>query len=188
MSLDKHSSTINHDSNENMLIEVSAEGFCTKVNLATCRLSGFELDEIIGKKFKDFIDLEEFKLKEIESAISRGNGIVVNFEGKFQKKNGQFLFIIWSAYWSIRNKSLVCIGKDLSITEQKLIKANKELNLLNRVNDLLRTGIDGSDLLDLVCHTIIDEGKYHLAWFGVFKEDKGDVEHLRPISKSGLIR
>jgi PAS domain S-box-containing protein len=186
MANEKHSPNINQDSNENMLIEVSADGFCSKVNLATCSLTGFELDEIIGKKFKDFVDLEEYKLKEIEAAISRGNGVVVNFEGNFLKKNGQSLFILWSAYWSIRNKSLVCIGKDLSITEQKLIKANKELNLLNRVNDLLRTGIEGTDLLDLVCNTIIDEGKYHLAWFGLFSQEDGEFTQLKPLSKAGL--
>ncbi len=188
MANEKHSTLNNQDFNENMLIEVSADGFCAKVNQATCRLSGFEFDEIVGKKFKEFVDLDEFKQKEIEAAISRGNGVVVNFEGKFLKKNGQSLFILWSAYWSIRNKSLICIGKDLSITEQKLIKANKELNLLNRVNDLLRTGIESTDLLDLVCNTIIDEGKYHLAWFGLFTGDNGEVDALKPISKSGLTR
>ncbi|MFY8109845.1 MAG: PAS domain S-box protein [Bacteroidia bacterium] len=183
---EKHSPNINQDSSENMLIEISADGFCSKVNLATCSLTGFELDEIVGKKFKDFVDLEEFKLKEIETAISTGNGFVVNFEGNFRKKNGQKLFILWSAYWSIRNKSLVCIGKDLSITEQKLIKANKELNLLNRINDLLRTGIEGKDLLDLVCNTIIDEGKYHLAWFGLFSQEDGEFTQLKPLCKAGL--
>lgn len=186
MANENYSLNNNQDSNENMLIEVSAEGFCTKVNLATCSLTGFELDDMIGKKFKDFVDLEAYKLKEIENAISRGNGIVVNFEGNFLKKNGQSLFILWSAYWSIRNKSLVCIGKDLSITEQKLIKANKELNLLNRINDILRTGIDGTDLLDLVCNTIIDEGKYHLAWCGLFSQEDGEYTHLKPLSKAGL--
>lgn len=186
MANENYSLNNNQDSNENMLIEVSAEGFCTKVNLATCSLTGFELDDMIGKKFKDFVDLEAYKLKEIENAISRGNGIVVNFEGNFLKKNGQSLFILWSAYWSIRNKSLVCIGKDLSITEQKLIKANKELNLLNRINDILRTGIDGTDLLDLVCNTIIDEGKYHLAWCGLFSQEDGEFTHLKPLSKAGL--
>ena len=175
----------NSESSENMLIEISNEGFCAKANEATALLSGFEIDEIIGKKFKDLVELDDLKLQEIENAISEASGIVVNFECYFHKKNGEKLFILWSAYWSVRNRSLICIGKNLSITEQRLVKANKELNLLNRVNDLLRTGIEGTDLLDLVCHTLIEEGKYQLAWFGLFKENQDKIEKLNLISKSG---
>ncbi|MFY8020329.1 MAG: PAS domain S-box protein [Bacteroidia bacterium] len=175
----------NSESTENMLVEVSSDGFCVRANHATSALSGFKLDEIIGKKFKEFVELDENKTSEIENAISEGNGVVVNFEGYFKKKDGTRLFILWSAYWSVRNKSLICIGKDLSITEQRLVKANKELNLLNRINDLLRTGLEGNDLLDLVTSTLVEQGNYQLAWFGLFKENNSIKESLQVVSKSG---
>ncbi len=150
----------------NILIEINPEGFCNKANNAVMDHTGYQPRELIGKKFKDFLDIDSNKLHDIESKIASKEGVVVNFESNFRHKTGRPVYMTWTMYWSDQNKSLLCIGKNLSSVEQRFIKENQELHLLNSIHESIQHHTKQQDLFEGVCKVMVKTGRYLLAWVG----------------------
>lgn len=72
--------------------------------------------------------------------------------------------------------------------ERKLSKANRELQLLNKINDKILVQTNIQTLFDSICKCIVEEGKYVLAWVSRKPNDNEIDQVAYPIAKFGEIR
>ncbi len=157
-----------HHIESNLLIEINPEGFCVKTNPALPEITGYLSQELMGKKFKDFLDIEPSKLHAVETRIATDEDAVVNFEAGFRHKTGKYIYLLWTMYWSKLQNSVICIGKPLYGNEQKFLKENKELQLLNAINECIQHNHEPAELFDGLCKIMVKTGKYQLAWVGKY--------------------
>lgn len=156
----------NNSIGSNLLIEINQEGFCVKANPALYEITGYLPQELIGKKFKDFLDIEKSKLHAVETKIAANEDAAVNFESGFKHKTGKYIYLVWTMYWNRLQNSVISIGKPLYGNEQKFIKENKELQLLNAINECIQQNYEPAELFDGLCKIMVKTGKYQLAWVG----------------------
>jgi PAS domain S-box-containing protein len=67
--------------------------------------------------------------------------------------------------------------------ERALRKANRELQVLSRSNEVLSRAKGESDLLHAVCEAAVEVGGYRLAWVGLAEQDLGRM--VRPVAQAG---
>lgn len=72
---------------------------------------------------------------------------------------------------------------ELKDASSRLVKFNRELTLLNKVNDLILSVEDEKQLLDDVCKCIVEWGGYRLAWVSYSAE--GPMLEVKPIASFG---
>lgn len=102
------------------------------VNKASERILGYLPEELIGKKYSDFVFHEEAD-HPINEGFDFSNGTHVPiFEKKFIHKNGNIVYLQWSAVWDDVKKLCYCIGRD--ITEKKNIEKAFEIERLRFYN------------------------------------------------------
>ncbi len=68
-------------------------------------------------------------------------------------------------------------------SEQALLKANRALHVLSNANQLLVRSTDEKELLQEICHIIVNDGNYHFAWIG-FTEQEND-KRVVPVVQAG---
>ncbi len=149
-----------------ILIEINPEGYCIKANSALTDCTGFFPHEILGKKLKDFLTMDSIKLHEIESIISSKKDIVISFDCIFRHKNGSPVYMKWNLFWLELYKEVLCVGRMLGLAEQKIIKENEELHLLNKINECIQNIHTKENLFSEVCKILINTGRFILVWLG----------------------
>lgn len=102
------------------------------VNKASERILCYQPEELIGKKYTDFV-LQEDSDNQIKDDFDFRNGSQVPiFEKKFIHKNGNIVYLQWSAVWDDAKSVCYCIGRD--ITEKKNIEKAYEIERLRFYN------------------------------------------------------
>ena len=120
------------DFSMDLICTCDEEGRFVWVNKASERILGYQLDELIGKKYSDFV-FHEVADKSINEDFDFKNGYHVPiFEKKFIHKNGSIVYLQWSAVWDEVKKLCYCIGRD--ITEKKNIEKAIEIERLRFYN------------------------------------------------------
>ncbi|MFZ6646043.1 PAS domain S-box protein [Undibacterium sp. TJN25] len=116
---EKLESTLLLTSNARDLIcAIDAEGVLVEVNDAWQRVLGYSRDELLGRRFLDFL-CDDDKEETIRAAQSIMEGAELHgFENRYMHKNGQPVGISWSAHWSAADGLMIGVGRD--ITELKL--------------------------------------------------------------------
>ncbi len=102
------------------------------VNKASERILGYQPEELIGKKYNDLLFHGESDNETNEDFdFSNGTHVPI-FEKKFIHKNGNIIYLQWSAVWDDTKKLCYCIGRD--ITEKKNIEKAFEIERLRFYN------------------------------------------------------
>jgi len=155
-----------------LLIEINSEGFCVRTNKAIYAETGYLPQEIIGKKFKSFLEIDSNYLREIEQRISLSTESVVYFDCYFKNKLGASIYMQWAMYWSENQNHVICIGKVFGQNETILSQENQHLQLLNAIHENIQLHRNENDLLNEVCKIIIRVGHYPLAWVGQIENEQ----------------
>ncbi|WP_165930053.1 PAS domain S-box protein [Flavobacterium caseinilyticum] len=109
---------------------VGTDAFFKEINPAFVEILGYSKEELLNHSLLHLLhpdDLER-SLKEIET-IALGKP-AINYENRFQKKNGEFVTIQWTAN-SISDGNIYAIGKDVTEireSQQNLLANEKLLN------------------------------------------------------------
>ena len=120
------------DFSMDLICSCDKEGRFVWVNKASERILGYQLEELIGKKYSDLIFCE-YPDDAINADFDFRNGSHVPiFEKKFVHKNGSIVYLQWSAVWDDVKKLCYCIGRD--ITEKKNIEKAFEIERLRFYN------------------------------------------------------
>ena len=73
--------------------------------------------------------------------------------------------------------------KALQASEEGLQRANRALKMLSRCKEAMIRSEDESMLLNDICHIIVNEGGYRLAWIGYIEDD--EARTVRPVARAG---
>ena len=68
---------------------------------------------------------------------------------------------------------------------QEIEKMNKELQLLNTVNDLILNCSDQEELFQKICNALVENGQYRMAWIGKKPEAQDPDQSLRVLAEKG---
>lgn len=118
-----------------VICSLDADGRFSAVSPASVEVWGYSPQELIGKNYIDLILSEDVQMTEqAVNAICQERS-AEPFENRMRRKDGQLVYILWSAYWSPAEKSLFCVAHD--ITERKLAE-----NLLRESEARVRSIIE----------------------------------------------
>lgn len=117
--------------NEGRFVQVSAN--CKKI-------WGYSTEEIAGTRYIDLVHKED-RQETLKVAFKiKVTGNIIDFENRYQKKDGTWLPVLWTAIWSEADNMMYCIAKDGS--ERK--KTEKQQQAYNkRISNILESITDG---------------------------------------------
>lgn len=123
-----------------VICEFDQYGIFIQVSKACKESLGYEVEELIGKGFINFIaeDDKNLSIKAWE-ILKAGGAVKRNFENRYIKKDGSIVSLIWSLRWEEKDKTMYCIAKDASeikAQEQALILSEKRYRDLFNNNPL----------------------------------------------------
>lgn len=126
------------------------EGFYRFVNPAYCRIYGFRLEELLGRRFIDMIVPAELRPGALENirAMFKKNKAVPLGQAEFINRDGQRIWVQYSADFVRRNgepQYLVSMNSD--ITEQRRVEAALEISE-KRYQELFDSVMEGLGLVD----------------------------------------
>ena len=119
-----------------MLCIASFDGYFVDLNPAWERTLGFTIEELKAKPFIDFIhpDDRESTIAEAETIMTTGKD-VVSFENRYQCKDGDYRWILWSATVSIEKRLYYAVGRDITRRKQTEDALEQEQSLLSTFLD-----------------------------------------------------
>lgn len=104
------------------------EGRFTNVSDASLKILGYAPEELIGKKYTDFLIPEDIRATLRTGSLVMRGGSRSNFENRYIRKDGTIVPILWSARWDVEEERMYCTGKDAT----ELKKAHEQLELSER--------------------------------------------------------
>ena len=110
------------------------EGYFIKVNPAFTRILGYSADEMLAKRFVEFVHPDDrfATLAELKKLYTGMN--TVCFENRYRCKDGSWKWLAWTCPSADENGLLYAVARD--ITQQKADKALRE-NLIRELRDAL---------------------------------------------------
>lgn len=113
------------DSSLDVICSFDEEGRFAHVNSASERIWGYKPQELLGKKYMDFVFHDDVE-NTIKADIDIRNGKPVTmFENRYIHKNGSIISMLWSAKWDDEYKLSYCIARDA--TEKKNLEKAFEM-------------------------------------------------------------
>ncbi|MBD2036438.1 response regulator [Leptolyngbya sp. FACHB-321] len=124
------------DNSRDVICSINAEGKFVDLSPACLLLWGYSAEELVGRPYLDFVVPEDVQ-KTIAVAIDVMAGHVVSgFENRYQRKDGSWIDLLWSASWSDSEQLMFCVARDM--TERKEVERLKN-DFISTVNHELRT-------------------------------------------------
>jgi PAS domain S-box-containing protein len=121
------------DFSSDLICSYDDEGRFVRVNAASEFILGYKPEELIGKKYMDFIFYDDNQ-NTINADTDIRSGVQLTlFENRYIHKNGSVVPLLWSAIWDDEYKESYCIAKDT--TEKKKMEQAFEIER-QRFHDL----------------------------------------------------
>ncbi|MBS7566691.1 PAS domain S-box protein [Mucilaginibacter sp. Bleaf8] len=129
-----------------MICTVNQEGCFVSMSNAVEDILGYKIGEVLGRNFADFVhpddsELAAAKAEEILSGIPARN-----FVNRCRHKNGTYVYLSWSSFWSEENDLIYGIARDVTeikIREQKIhdreAALSRSVSLLTQQNQQLKS-------------------------------------------------
>ena len=162
----------------------------TFVNPRLLAILGYEKKEILGQKLANFVISEELADHDFQMR-ERNKGKSGDFERRLRNKNGD---VIWTRISAVplfddKNQVIGAFAMITDITDRKLgeielIRINRVLKMLSETNQALIHITDEVELLNKISEIIISIGGYHMMWIGYAEHDA--VKTVRPVVQAGL--
>jgi PAS domain S-box-containing protein len=110
------------NSSLDLICSYDEKGFFVRVNAASQSILGYKPEELLGKKYMNFIFHDDLKNTENADISIRNGQQLTMFENRFLHKSGKIISLLWSAVWDDEYKMSYCIAKDIT-DKKKLEKA-----------------------------------------------------------------
>ena len=109
-----------------MICAISPDGQFREVSNACRRALGYDASEMIGKHLSEIVHPED-----VANALETFLGAFavaepVGFESRCLDKNGQEVYIAWSALRAATDELLICVGRDVTRQRQATEQARKQ--------------------------------------------------------------
>lgn len=128
-----------------MICALSPSGQFRQVSDACRRALGYDTSEMIGKHFSEIIHPDDTAaaLKNFREAL--GQAEPVGFESRCLGKDGQELYVAWSALRAAGDELLICVGRDVTQQQQATRQARE---LASQHQAIVEHGFDMVALVD----------------------------------------
>ena len=102
------------DSSLDIICSYDEDGRIVSINTASERIWGYSPNELIGKKYIDFVFSED-AIKTLDTDTNIQGGVPVTmFENRYVHKEGHLVPMLWSGRWDEKDKINYAVGKDAS--------------------------------------------------------------------------
>jgi PAS domain S-box-containing protein len=113
------------DSSLDVICSFDKNGIFVHVNSASEDIWGYKPQELIGKKYMDFVFHDDIESTTKTDIDIRGGESVTMFENRYIHKNGSIVPMLWSAKWHDEYNLSYCIARDA--TEKKNLEKAFEI-------------------------------------------------------------
>ena len=120
----QHQKTL--DASLDVICSFDAEGRFKQVSAAAETVWGYNAEELLGRKFMDFVYAEDHELTVQATAEIKSGVLKTNFENRYKNKDGQIIPMVWSAKWDAAEELMYCVARDAS--EKKKSEAALKLS------------------------------------------------------------
>lgn len=194
------------------LMDVLSKGICSNVFFRLARYTdgnkrflyvSDNVYEYLGLKVSDILadytlpyaqvlpayldELEQHEQKSYETLLP------FEFEFEFMVPDGEIKWLsIKSVPEKLKDGTVVWDGIQADIThlkrkELQQAKANKELQILNAVNDIILQSQNPAELYEQTARCLIQIGHYRLAWFSLSPDEQDKSGMLQPLAACGAV-
>lgn len=110
---------------------VDKEGHFQFLSTGAERIFGFPVAEMLGRSMLDFIHPDDIqKTLNAAAAINAGQ-LRLDFENRYIRKDGQIVYLLWSARWSADKQQRVAVARDIT----KLKRAESRQRALYAISE-----------------------------------------------------
>ena len=118
----KQGFALNQINTSDNIIDNSLDVLCTfnadrqflSVSKAAEHIWGYTKEELIGKRFSDFVHQEDLDVTSQLGTDLRSGKKVFNFENRYIHKLGTIIPMTWSATWVAEDATMYCVARDAS--------------------------------------------------------------------------
>lgn len=163
--------------NLDLLCIASTDGYFLKLNQAWEDALGYSIQELIGRKFTDFIHEEDLPATlEAISELSRQKQLL-NFVNRYRRKDGSYRFIQWRSH--PHGKLIYASARDIT----EIVEDKKDLELLVALSeDLLHHSVSEVNY-QFIADNIRKLSKAKVVSFNLYEEEGA---YFTPVAISGL--
>jgi len=177
-----------------MFVVLGADQTVRLINRKGCEILGYDEDEIVGKNwFDSFIpDPIREATKTVFRQLMDGEVELVRyFENPVLTRDGHQRIIAWHNT-VLRDETghitgTLSSGEDVTErrqSEAELRRLNRAYRTLSECNQILVRSTEEESLLQQVCQSIVEVGKYVLAWVGFAEQDESST--VQPAAWAGI--
>ena len=133
------------DQSLDMICTFDEAGTFLSVSAASKNIVGYEPEELIGKSAWSIIHPDDLhRSMDVSGKVVNGSR-VTNFENRYRTKEGNHVWLHWSAKWDEHEKISYCVARN--VTEKKRSEALLQ-NSEKRFKALLENSTDGLSIFD----------------------------------------
>ena len=161
-------------------------------NNAFCELTGYTREELL-KSMTWSVDLTPQEWREREAGALDTlyrTGKAQRYEKEYFRKDGTRIPVELLVHEAVDKKGNLlfyfAFVNDISgrmRMENALQWANRALKALSKCKEAMIRAKDEATLLNDICHIIVNEGGYRLAWIGYIEDD--EQRTVRPVARAG---
>ncbi len=168
-----------------IICTLDEKGIFQDMSSASYRILGYHPQELIGRKYLEFMDPEDKETSAINELAIRAGQEKNYLTNSFVHKDGNLVPIIWSAKWDEDENLMFCIGKDASEIREIEMRSQEERSMLKAIIDNIP---DYIFVIDQDHKTILTNKKFYSDYLG--KNSEEETLQLRPVDyfpeKEGL--
>jgi PAS domain S-box-containing protein len=168
-----HANQLIMDNSQDVICTVSDDDRFLSVNAACEELWGYSAEELIGRRYNDFVYAEDLPKTEEAGRQLRATGKITDFVNRYVRKDGSIVDVLWSAAWSAKDRIIFCVAHDVTDRariEKALREAKEEADRANHAK---------SDFLSRMSHELRTPLNSILG-FGQLLDRQSPTETQRP--------
>jgi PAS domain S-box-containing protein len=168
-----HANQLIMDNSQDVICTVCDDDRFLSVNAACEELWGYTAQELIGRRYNDFVYPEDLPKTEEAGRRLRATGKITDFVNRYVRKDGSIVDVLWSAAWSAKDRIIFCVAHDVTDRariEKALREAKEEADRANHAK---------SDFLSRMSHELRTPLNSILG-FGQLLDRQSPTETQRP--------
>jgi len=133
------------------------DGAFLKVNPAVTQVLGYSPEELIGKRFIDFVHPDDRQHTLEVASVAFSGQPVLSFENRYRSNQGTYRWLSWNSTTKIDERRVYFVARDITarkLTEARLYEANEQLQAILENAGALIT------LKDLMGRYILANGEF----------------------------
>ena len=136
------------DKSQDVICTIDEQGRFLSVNAACEGLWGYTAEELVGRRYIDFVFEEDRSITEATAESLLASGKVTDFVNRYVRKDGSLVDVLWSVTWSAKERIIFCVAHD--VTE----RARMEKALREAKEEADRANHAKSDFLSRMSHEL----------------------------------